>query len=221
MSSSVGRKEETLLIAHSTLRLLGTIHGLKREGQRVRAACEDFGPDCLAVGIPREDVETLSACSTGGDKAVEFQTSDEQDYFFDCLATFGEVRVPPPDLVSAYLLSQERGLPLEALDMDDDRYAQIFTDHVSLLGLLRVSRKNRKARKRGFAAESPEAFVMEWDNRVNATKPFRAVEAERERHMAHRLVELTQRYQRILALLPYPRYDGVRSHLEALKKHKK
>ncbi|MDD3492429.1 MAG: hypothetical protein PHU95_01125 [Candidatus Thermoplasmatota archaeon] len=221
MSSPAGRKEETVVVGASTLRLLGTIHGLKREGQRVRAAFEEFGPDCLAVGIPREDVETLGACSAEKSGDVEFETSEEQDYFFDCLATFGEVRVPPPDLVAAYLLSREKGVPLEALDMDDDRYAQVFTDHVSLLGLLRVSRKNRRVQKRGLAADSPEAFVLEWDSKVNATKQFRAVEAERERHMAHRLFELAQRYPRILALLPYPRYDGVLSHLGALKKHKK
>ena len=210
MSGSSTRKEDTLAIGESTVRVLGTIHGLNREGQRVRAAFEEFRPTCLAVGIPAEDFEILGTCK---ERELDFETSEDQDYFFDCLATFGEVRVPPPDLIAAFVLSQEHGVPLEPLDMDDDVYAQLFTESVSLLGLLRGSRKSRRARKRGFAADSPETFVMEWDNHVNSTKQFREVERKRECHMADRLFELTQRYHRILAVIPYPRYDGVVSRL--------
>jgi hypothetical protein len=212
------KKEKTLIVNKSMIRLLGTVHGLKREGERVKAAFQEYQPDCIAVGIPLEDLETLESCTV---KEVDFVTSEDQNYYFDCLASFGEVRVPPADLTATFLLSKEYCLPLEALDVGDDQYAQLFTKNVSIVGLLLASRKNKKVRKQGLVAENPEAFALEWDNYNNATKPFQAIEKAREQHMADRLFEVSQQYERILAVLPYPRFDGILKHLSALKKHKK
>lgn len=214
----VRKKDKTLTINGSTLRLLGTVHGLRREGERVRAAFDDMQPDSLAVGIPEEDIKTLDSCTS---KEINFETSEEQKYYFDYLSTFGEVCIPPADLVAAYLLAKENNLPLEALDIGDERYAHLFTKKVSILGLLRVSHKNKKAQKRGFSAESPEAFSLEWNEHINATKQFHAIETAQKRHMADRLFQITQQYDRILAVLPYPQFDGVLEHLSTLKKHKK
>jgi pheromone shutdown protein TraB len=197
---------------------LGTVHGLKSEGERVRAAFDDVHPNCLAVGIPKEDIETLKACTSG---EIDFEPSEYQIRYFNCLTTFGEVRIPPADLVAAYLLAEEYNVPLETLDLGDEQYAQLFTKNISILGLLRSSRKNKKAWKQEFLAENPEAFAIEWDKFINASKQFKTIEKERERHMAERLFEVAKQYDRILAVLPYPRFDGILEYLSTLKKHKK
>jgi pheromone shutdown protein TraB len=217
-SASNHKKDKTLIVNESRLRLLGTIHGLKREGERVRAIFNDVMPDCLAVGIPEEDITTLETCKS---EEIDFETTEDQAYYFDCLTTFGEVRIPPADLVAAYSLAEEYNLPLKALDISDKQYAQLFTNKVSILGLLRASHKNKKIRKQGFIAENAEAFALKWDEYINTTTQFQAIEQERERHMADRAFELTQQYERVLAVLPYPRFDGILQHLLTLKKHKK
>ena len=216
--SQASKKDKTILINESTLRLLGTVHGLRREGERVRAAFEDMQPDIIAVGIPEEDIKTLDSCIS---EEINFEASEEQKYYFDYLSTFGEVCIPPTDLVVAHLLAKENNLPLEALDIDDEKYAYLFTKKVSILGLLRMTHKTKKERKRGFSAKSPEAFSLEWNEHINATKQLQDIKTAQQQHMADRLFEITQQYGRILAVLPFPQFEGVLEHLSTLKKHKK
>lgn len=207
------KKEARLHVRHATVRLLGVVHGLEREGRRVRQAFASFEPDCCAVGIPREDIETLRQCR-GSDEAVDFEMTSDREIFFQQLAAYGTVTVPPADLVAAATLADEEDVALEAIDLDDEAYTSLFTDEVSLLGLIYNRWRNRRARKKmRTAADSAEGFVLAWDSSFDATRSFRAIKQAQEKHMANRLWSLAGEFSRILAVLPIERFDGVASGL--------
>jgi len=210
------KKERTVMIKNCTICMLGVIHGLEREGERVKSAFKRVKPDCIAVGIPKEDVATLKKCI---EEETDFEITPYQEYFFECLSSYGKVSIPPKDLITAYNLSLKEGIPLEPIDMDDEEYANVFTENVSLLSILKSSRRMKKLSKKKFFAQKAEEFVEEWEKWMH-TKSFYVVENAREEKMASRLFLLAGKHKRILALIPYQRFDGVLEKI-TLKKHKK
>ncbi len=206
------KKEARVQVRHASIRMLGVVHGLEREGRRVRQAFLGFEPDCCAVGIPTEDIETLRQCRTS-DEAADFDMTSEREVFFQHLAAYGTVTVPPADLVAAATLADEEDVPLEAIDLDDEAYTSLFTDEVSLLGLIYNRWRNRRVVKKPFDAASAEVFVMQWDSSFDGTRSFRAIKRAQEKHMADRLWSLAGEFNRILAILPVERFDGVAARL--------
>lgn len=208
------KKDTSIRTRHATIRLLGVVHGLEREGKRVRQAFRGFEPDCCAIGIPEEDIETLRQCHDQDPEDMDFEMTPGRETFFQQLATYGTVTVPPADLVAATTMADEEEVALEAIDLNDEEYATLFTDQLSLLGLIHNRWKNRRAKKKTFAAASAEEFVVQWDNSFDATRSFRAIKRVQEKHMADRLWSLAGRHSRILAVIPYERFDGVATGLE-------
>ncbi|MEA2054530.1 MAG: hypothetical protein U9O96_05375 [Candidatus Thermoplasmatota archaeon] len=211
------KKGKTVTIKNCRIYLVGIIHGLEREGDRVKNAFEMIQPDCFALGVPEEDIVTIKKFVRDN---IEFDMSPEQARFFECLSRYGKVSIPPSDLVVSHKLSVKEDIPLEALDIDDEHYADIFAKNVSLISFIWNSKKNKELRKKKFTAGTAEEFVEEWERNFNSTKPFKAIEKARERNMASRLFDLASQYERILAVIPYQRFDGVLDELIALKKHK-
>ena len=214
------KKEKTVTLRKCTITLLGVIHGLEREGERVKYAVKRVKPECIAVGIPKEDVAILKQCVEGtSDQDVELETTPEQEYFFECLSSYGKVSIPPKDLLMAYTLSVNEGIALEAIDLDDEEYATAFTKNISLFGILKSTRKMRKLKKMKLTAQTPGELVEEWE-RLATPKSFHALEVLREKKMASQLYLLADNYTRILALIPYQRFEGVLHAITELKKHK-
>jgi len=205
------KKERTLIVDNCTIYLIGVIHGLEREGERVRAAFYDFRPDCIALGIPAEDIDTIKKFVQDG---IEFDMLPEQKRFFEHLSRYGRTSVPPPDLLASYNISVEENIPLEPLDMNDEEYAEIFTKKVSLISFIRNSRRNKKLVRREFDAPTAEEFVDEWERRYNSMRQFKAIEKAREENMASCLLSLAGKYRRVLAVIPYQRFDSVVSFIE-------
>jgi len=205
------KKERTLVVDSCTIYIVGVIHGLEREGERVRAAFRDFRPDCIALGIPAEDIDTIKKFA---DEGMEFDMLPEQERFFEHLSRYGRTSVPPPDLLASYNISVEEGIPIETLDMNDEEYAEVFTKKVSLISFIRNSRRNKKLVKMEFDAPTAEDFVDEWERRYNSMRQFKAIERAREKNMASSLVSLAGKYGRVLAVIPYQRFDGVVNSIE-------
>jgi len=207
------KKDRTLTVKNCRIRLIGVIHGLEREGERVRYVSEEFMPECIAIGIPREDIDTIKKFVEEG---FEFDMSPEQERFFENLSRYGKISIPPSDLIASYKISEEKGIDLRAIDLDDELYADVFTKKVSLISFIRNSRRNKKLMKREFDSGSAEEFVEEWEKHYNSLRAFRAIEKIREENMASQLFSLAEKYERILAIIPYQRFDRV---VEILSSH--
>jgi len=193
-----------------TVYFLPVIHGLVEEGERVRKAIEDVMPSCIAIGISPEDIDALK----NYDK--EMQIPPHYEYYLAYLSNYGKVSLPPPDIKVAYEFSKENNIDLKAIDIDDDEYSDLLVKNVSIISLIRHSRKIKKLRKKSFKAENAHDFVFEWDKYMLSVKAFRKIERAREKKMAENLCNLSKNYDKILAIIPLERFDGVINSLSCV-----
>lgn len=196
------------------LYLLPVIHGLSGEEIKVRNAFKKVNPDCIAIGIAPEDIEIMKKIK--GDE--EFDMSLQHQYYLMHLSRYGKISIPPSDIKTACEIAEENKIPIEAIDIDDEEYAELLTKNVSIFALLQHSRKIKKMGKKKFRATNAEEFVYEWDNEVNNIKSFRKIEEKREEKMFSNLIKLCKKYERILAIIPLEKHEKIASMLERYKK---
>src|SRR5207237_7942523 len=121
---------------------------------------------------------------------------------------------PPPCFSDAIKAADARGVPIEAIDMDEVTYTDNYVDCVSAFEVMFQGRLEKRLTKKRFRAANPRDFVLEWDAEVNGSPGFRRLQARREAFMAGRLRELAASRPSILALIEVERAQGVRAALE-------
>ncbi len=193
----------------SSIYILPVIHGLREEEKKVEKAFDEIKPDCIAIGISPEDIEGLKEDSEG--------MAQQYEYYLAHLSRYGKIAVPPPDIKRAYELSMENEIEFHTIDVDDDEYANLLVKNVSIIALIRHSRKMKKLNKIDIKAESAEEFVRKWDEYMNSIKGFRKIEEAREKAMAENIVKICDKCKKILAIIPLERSNGVITHLERYK----
>jgi hypothetical protein len=207
-------KLATISLGKCIVTILPTVKGLTRERKRVREAVEAVGPDVLALPVSMEGLKGLGAIHRGKEPEI-FLSHYEQIYALK-LSRYGKVGVPPPSYTEAFAAASERGIPVKAIDMSEDEFADAFCDDVSTTNLVYHSIRWRWLRRKSFRdATNARQFVLAWDRAVNSLKGFRNLEGRREQLMARRLISLSKRYQNILAILELERMEGVVRRLEA------
>lgn len=207
--------EARLRVAGADVHLLGTIAGFVPDGERVRGAFAADRPEGVALGVPPEDVEGLRHLAD--EPSVEIPELDPQTQrLFEHLARFGATRVPSPDLEAAFALARDAGVPVEALDMDDETHSHVYIRKVGFFQAVRSGRVLRRILVADFARhDDPYALATAWDAYQNQQAALQQVEAAREEHMARRLREVAAGKARLLAVLPVARLAGVVRRLEA------
>jgi hypothetical protein len=202
--------EARLRVGSCDILLLGTIAGFAPDAERVRAAFAAHRPDRVGLGVPAEDLPTLRLLAAEPHRAAELPDLDEVEaHFQGLLARFGPTRVPSPDLEAAERCAAAAGVPIEALDLDDLAHSASYTQAMKVRHLMRATSRRKKALKNGFAdAQDPYDLAARWDAAL-AVKPMRALEREREAHMAARLRELAGQSRNLLAIVPAARLAGI------------
>lgn len=146
----------------------------------------------------------------------DFEALDPtQQRFLDLLGAWGETRIPSPDLDVAHHWATENHVPLEALDLDDEAHASVYIKANRFRDVLRSGRILKRIVKHEFSDTDPHAFATSWDDFLNALPSLQKVEEARETQMAERLRELARVHQSIVAIIPAPRFAGVRDRLAA------
>ncbi|MEA3199453.1 MAG: hypothetical protein QOE90_881 [Thermoplasmata archaeon] len=195
--------------------LVGTVQGLVAEAARVREAFEAARPRAVALGVSPEAAGAL----------LRYQPVEGADPFDDLpdaelafaarLQEYGDVALPPPDLLEAVRLAREAGVPVYGADLPEERYEEVFAAEVSAWGLLRYGRVQRKLAKRPPAAPDARAFALAWDARLRRIKGLDRVERAREAHVAATARSLArQAGGPLLLVVDAAREPGVRAHLE-------
>ncbi len=202
---------EVVVLGAGRVHLLPVVRGLVSEAERVRTAFSEVAPDAVAMSISREELEGLRA-HTG--EAVPPDSVDEEVYVRG-LAAFGEVRKPPPCFVEALAAATARGTPVHPLDLDEDQYSTLYVSVVSTVDILLSNARQARLQRWTSKAGTPEAFVREWDARVNGSEGYRKLQAEREAFVSRRIRQLASRYGVLLALVEVERAEGVLDRLRA------
>lgn len=203
-----------LKVAGHDVLLLGTIAGFVPDAERVRQAYDAFRPEVVALGVPPEDLPGLDALAAADAKPElpELDVADEKR--LSLLVPFGGTRVPSPDLEAAHALARADGVPLAALDMDDEMHAASFTRHVHFVHVLQSNAIKSRLLKRGVAGADAYELAANWDARWTKPKGLRRVEVDREEHMADRLREEAAKGT-VLAVVPSVRLAGIVQRLAA------
>jgi len=181
---------------------IATPLGPMRRDELKAALDEPFAPDLLAADP-----------ATKGDRVF---VSDTDMTFARKLAAFGDVELPPPSFREAVERATAKGVEVVTLDLDDDEYTTIFCDHVTYWMLVRHARVIRRMRR--MRASGPEDLARQWDGRIRRIPGFGVIERERERRIAHALIALMGRSERVLAVVDLPLVEGVVANLTALAK---
>jgi hypothetical protein len=162
-----------------------------------------------ATGLPQSKIpfDPEEDPSDYDDFGLFVSTSDL--VFMKLLSRFGEVEAPPPSYQEAMRYGNEKGVPVLAVDFDDDAYTDVFLHNVSAFTLIRQGRVLRKLSKRRFKEKTPEGFALAWDARVNRLRGYHAVEKAREERLAAGVAGAATSHQRILAVVEVERAAGV------------
>lgn len=196
--------------------LLSTVQGLASEAARVREAFARAEPQAVALGLSPEAVAALLRYEPDPE-ADPFEDLGDHEYVFAYkLKEYGEVGLPPPDVMEAVRLARESGVPLHGVDLTEERYEDAFTANVNWWGLLRYGRVQRKLARKPPHAPDARAFSLAWDARVRRVKGLARIEALREETIAAGARALAkQAGGRVLLLVDAPREAGVARALRA------
>lgn len=209
----MGTPQARLQVAGHDVLLLGTIAGFGPEADRVRQAYDAFRPQAVALGVPPEDLASLDAL-TVKERQAELPPLDVADEkLLSLLAAFGPTRIPSPDLEAAHDLAKADGVPLAALDLDDESHASAFTRHVRFVHVLQSNAIKSRLLKRGVGGADAYAVAANWDAAWTRPKGLRRVEDEREAWMAQRLRAEAAKGT-VLAVVPSVRLAGIVAHLQ-------
>lgn len=192
--------------------LLPIIRGLAGEGEKVKKLFYEINPDCIALTVADEDLKLIGKKIDGASMPAEYQ------YYLIHLSEYGELSIPSQDIIFADEISKKEKVPLFAIDMNDDEYMEKFVEYISLFSLIRYSRKVKKLAKKKFNAKSAEEFVVMWDKEINSIKSFKKLEEERENTIVKKILNLCNKYEKLLVIVPLEKYESISKKLERYKK---
>jgi len=196
---------DEVVLGRASLRILPVVRGLPSETEVVRRAIDSVRPSVVALSIGPEELQTLRHYH-GGPLAPD---NFEEEIYVAGLSAWETPIKPPPCFSGAIKVADDRGLRLEAIDMDEVTYTDSYVDCVSTLEIIFQGRLERKLEKKRFDARTPQDFVLAWDAEVNGPPGFARLQAKREAFMAARLRQIAAEGGSILAVIEVERANGV------------
>ncbi|OPX58194.1 MAG: hypothetical protein A4E30_01581 [Methanomassiliicoccales archaeon PtaB.Bin215] len=187
----------------SRIFVLPVIKGLVREGEKVRNAISELQPQAVGISISKEELEGLRSY-----QGEEIELSDQEEAYKAGLLEFGDVQMPPPCYTEAVKVTDELGIPLIPIDMNEELFSERYCELISGLELMKESFLSHRVARKRFNLDSPESFVLDYDRKVNGGKGLATLNAEREAHMALAAGEMAEGRSPLLLLLELERAGG-------------
>ena len=208
------KRLRTVRLGGCVLELFPTVKGLERERRPVREAILGARPEVVAIPVSAEGLRGLRAIWKG--KEPEIFLSHYEEIYATKLARYGKVSVPPPSFTEAYSVAAGEGIPVRAIDLDEQGFSDAFVASISSSSLIYHSLRWRWLRRKRFNEPTAREFALAWDRAINSLKGFRNLERRREEHMARELGRLCARHRKVLAVLELERMEGVLERLRTV-----
>lgn len=190
---------------------LPVIKGLVSEGEKVRAALLEVKPDAVGISISREELEGLRSY-----QGEEIELSDQEEAYKAGLQEFGEVQLPPPCYQEAVKVCDELGVPLIPIDMNEDQFSERYCELIGGLELMKESYFSHRVARKKFDLSSAEAFVIDYERKVNGGRGVAALNLERETHMSTVTKDLCAQYKNVVVLIELERNAGYLAKLKEI-----
>jgi pheromone shutdown protein TraB len=194
----------------SSIHMLPVIKGLVSEIDQVKEAFSKTKPDAVAISLSKEEVEGIR--NLPEDYEPELSRYDE--IYIIGLSRFGEVAAPPPCYVAAIEIADSEGIPVNPIDIDEASYTELYCASVSGTALFRNSTRTWYLRRRQFAADTAEEYVLRVDRAFNNMRGFRRIEDERAAWMTRQLLRASEGSGELLAVVEYERAIDILDRLE-------
>lgn len=192
-----------------TIHILPVIRGLTSEVETVRKAFAEVKPDLVAISLSKEEVDGLRKLPSD----FEPELSRYDEIYVTGLARFGEVAAPPPCYVATVEIADSEGLPIVAIDVDEESYTELYCASITGQALFRNSTRTWFLRKKSFGADTAEEYVVKVDRAFNNMRGFRQIEDERVDWMCRELLKATKKARNPLAVVEYERAAEVLARL--------
>ena len=148
--------------AGASYQVLGAVRGFVPDVGPLLTSFEEFRPNAIGLGISSEELRAFTDHFVGAEQEPVVPLTSTELAEVRGLSQFGEVRVPNPSLLRAIEWAQDRGLPVEALDPGDDRYAIMFADTISYTELVRRTVRERRLTRAPPRAASADEYALTW-----------------------------------------------------------
>jgi hypothetical protein len=200
------------------LLLLGTVRGLESETAQVEEELGSFAPEIVALGLSPEEVRALQDHFSDPGTEPWVPLSPSEVAYAQGLCYFGNVRVPSPAFVAAMRWAARAQARVEGVEPGDDRYSELFLEHVGYFDLLRRTLAERSLVRSPPTATDPETFATDWETRSQAGRGSAALGAARAQHLGERLRDLhrpsgASLKSRVALLVDVERFPAVLSEL--------
>ena len=198
--------------------IVATVNGLVAEVARVREAFEKHAPAAVALGVSPEGLAALLRFEGHAPDEDPFDDLPDAELAYAAhLGKFGEIDIPPPDVLEAARAARSAGLPIFGVDLTQEAYEEAFTQEVGVFALLRYGRIQRKLARKPPKAATAREFCIAWDARVGRVPGVARVETRRERAIANGVRALAQQANgTVLLFVDAAREAGVQAALRQL-----
>jgi hypothetical protein len=190
--------------------LIGAVRGLESESPPVLAALDDFAPGAVGLGLSAEETKGLRDYFVTSEAEPVVPLTVNEAGEVRGLVRFGVVRVPNPTFVDLLGWADQRALPVEPLDPGEDVSADLFSEHIGYVELVRRTVRERSAGRRPPTTSTADEFALAWDREVAGGRGSRAFARSRDEHLVQGAVRLSQERGRVAVVVDRERFPTVR-----------
>ena len=195
--------------------LIGAVRGLISQGELVVEAIRDVQPNIIGMSISTESIQAMAEHLKSNSDLPE-PANFEEEMYIEGLSEFGEVIRPPPCFSEAWKISEKMSIQIKGLDMDDEHFSTAFCKYINSIEMIRQGRCNKKWARHGYVSKTAQEFVLEWDRVINWLQGYKNLEQAREQWMAKGISKLSEKHEKVLAIVEYERFAGVKGALDEL-----
>ena len=201
--------------AGGDLLLIGAVRGLESESPAVLAALDTFVPGVVGVGLSVEETKGLLDyfVRSEAEPVVPLTTNEAGEV--RGLVRFGVVRVPNPTFVDLLGWADRRAVPVEPLDPGEDVSAELFSEHIGYVELVRRTVRERSVGRTPPTTSTADEFALAWDRKVAGGRGSRAFARSRDEQLVRAARRLGQQGGRVAVVVDRERFPTVVELLRA------
>ena len=208
-------RTERMALNGSEIFVIPVVRGLESNKKLIIDEMERITPDIIALSVSPEELDGLLHLEEID--VNDFALSDYEEMYVDKLRRYSRVVFPPPAYTECTRYGTEKKIPLASLDVSERNFSELYVSLVGTQDLILHSLRKKRLRKRKINAESAEDFAVRWDREVNGLHGFREMAERREEYMARRIAKLSEKYEKIAAVVEVERAAGVMARLKSDK----
>ena len=195
--------------------LLAPVRGLSSEVPRLVSEITAFSPARIGIGLSSGEMQSLETYFVTSEAEPIVPLTSNETSEVRGLVRFGEVRVPNPSFVEVLRWAHGRGVPVTALDPDDDHTASLFAQHIGYIELVRRTVRERRVSRSPPTPSSPDEFALAWDREVAAGRGSRNFAAARDLFLVRQVPNLAADQRRLAIVVDRERFDSVRGLIQS------